>query len=79
MKKIILSLLILCFVGFKSYGQVYTQTFVDKCTGEIKIATTTYVNGTAVVSFYNQIKTFTQTQATNGTLQAWLQQTYNDY
>ena len=56
MKKYIIFLLIFCFIGFKSSGQIYTQTFIDKCTGETKIATTTYVNGNAVVSFYNQIK-----------------------
>jgi len=73
MKKILISLLIL-FFSFTSKGQtIMTQTFVDKCTGEIKIATTTYVNGNAVVSFYNQIKTFTPSQVQSGVLQAWLQ------
>ena len=78
MKKI---LFILFFIlPFISKGQiVYTQTFIDKCTGEVKIATTTYVNGNAVVSFYDQIKTFTPAQVQNGTLQSWLQATYNTY
>ena len=58
MKKIIISLLVL-FFSLTSKGQtIMTQTFIDKCTGEVKIATTTYVNGNAVVSFYNQIKKF---------------------
>ena len=56
-----------------------TQTFIDKCSGEIKIATTSYVNGNAVVMFYNQIKTFTPSQVQTGKLQIWLQETYTAY
>jgi hypothetical protein len=48
------------------------QTFIDKCTGEVKIATTTYVNGNAVISFYNQIKMFTAFEVTSGIAQSWL-------
>ena len=49
-----------------------TQTFIDKCTGEVKVATTTYINGNAVISFYNQIKTFTPAEVNSGIAQAWL-------
>ena len=78
MKKILFVLFFI--IPFLSKGQViYTQTFIDKCTGEVKIATTTYVNGNAVVSFYDQIKTFTNAQVQNGTMQAWLQTTYDTY
>ena len=61
MKKWLSTLLILVMflLASKANGQVYTQTFIDKCTGKTKTATTTYVNGNAVVSFYDQIKTFT--------------------
>ena len=56
MKKWIISSVILVIILFanKANGQTYTQTFIDKCTGEVKVATTTYINGNAVVSFYNQ-------------------------
>jgi len=60
-------------------GQTYTQTFIDKCTGEKKIATTTYINGSAVVSFYGQIKTFSPFEIQTGALQIWLTQTYALY
>ena len=55
----ILFLFFLFLLSFQNVnGQsVVTQTFIDKCTGEIKVATTTYVNGQAVISFDNQIKT----------------------
>jgi len=81
MKKWIVILLtsVMFLLAQKASGQVYTQTFINKCTGKEEIATTTYVNGNAVVSFYNQIKVFTPTQVTNGELQAWLQSTYATY
>ena len=82
MKKWIINLFLI-FVLFilanKANGQTYTQIFIDKCTGEIKTATTTYVNGNAVVSFYNQVKTFTPIEIQNGALQTWLQTTYLTY
>jgi hypothetical protein len=78
MKKFLL--LFFLFIGYSLNGQVVmTQTFIDKCSGELKIATTTYVNGNAVVLFYNQIKTFTPAQVQSGELQIWLQQTYLAY
>jgi len=78
MKKCLLLFFLL--IGFSLSGQVImTQTFIDKCSGELKIATTTYINGNAVVLFYNQIKSFTPAQVQSGELQAWLQQTYLNY
>ena len=81
MKKWIISSVILVIILFanKANGQTYTQTFIDKCTGETKVATTTYINGNAVVSFYNQIKTFTPLEVQTGQLQVWLQTTYAAY
>ena len=78
MKKIILFLSILFFVE-KINAQTYTQTFIDKCTGQTRIATTTYINGNAHVSFYDQVRTFTPLEVQTGVLQAWLQATYAAY
>ena len=63
----------------KATGQVYTQTFIDKCSGQVKIATTTIVNGNSIVSFYGQVKSFTPSQVASGELQIWLQTTYAYY
>jgi len=71
MKKYIISLLILFFCC-KSFGQTYTQTFIDKCSGEKKIATTTIINGNATVSFYNQVRTFSPMEVQTGVVQTWL-------
>ncbi len=71
-------MVILLFAN-QAKGQTYTQTFIDKCTGEKKIATTTYINGSAVVSFYGQVKTFSPFEIQTGALQVWLTQTYALY
>ena len=71
MKKYIISLLIL-FFSSKSFSQTYTQTFIDKCSGEKKVATTTMINGNATVSFYNQVRTFSPIEVQTGVVQTWL-------
>lgn len=63
--------------GVSAKGQVFTQTFVDRCTGETKVVTANFFNGPTTVAFYNRIRVFTPQEATNGTLQQWLLETYN--
>jgi len=70
MKKILFFIFI--FLSVKSFGQTYTQTFIDKCSGEKKVATTTMINGYATVSFYNQVRTFTPIEVQTGVVQTWL-------
>jgi hypothetical protein len=73
MKKI---LLILFLVGFSNlYSQSLVQTYIDRCTGEVSVFTVP-MNGQTVVTFYNRSRTFTAQQFQNGTLQAWLEETY---
>jgi len=66
------------FVCSNAIGQTQTVTqyFTDRCTNEVKTVTANFVNGSAVVSFYSRVKTFTWEEYTNGTLQAWLNETY---
>jgi hypothetical protein len=60
------------------YGQtIFTQTFIDRCTGDVKVVNANFVNGSATVAFYNRVRIFTYQEALNGTLQAWLNETYN--
>ena len=63
--------------GVSANGQVFTQTFIDRCTGETKVVTANFINGPTTVAFYNRIRVFTPQEATNGTLQQWLIETYN--
>ena len=78
MKKWLIGIILL-FLFINVNGQTYTQSYVDKCTGEVKLVTTTYVNGNAIVSFYNQVKTFTPQEVQSGLVQAWLNTVYAQY
>lgn len=75
MKKL-LSILAFLFVTY-NYGQTFSQTFVDRCTGEVQVVNANFSNGSAVVAFYDEVKLFTYTEFTNGTLQSWLVAKYN--
>ena len=79
MKKWVFSIIIVFLLVVKVSGQTYTQTFIDKCSGEVKLVKTTYVNGNAVISFYDQIRTFSPVEVQNGVVQAWLQSVYLRY
>lgn len=75
MKKLLIILFLL--IGSNVYSQqTFTQTFVDRCTGEVKVVTATFINGSATVAFYNKIRTFTYTEFTSGVLNQWLIETY---
>ena len=50
MKKL-LSIILFLFITNFSYSQTFTQTFVDRCTGEVQIVTANFTSGSAIVSF----------------------------
>ena len=75
MKKLLI-ILFLCISSF-SYGQVFSQTFLDRCTGEVKVVTANFSQGSAVVSFYSRVRTFTYQEFLSGAMNAWLIETYN--
>jgi hypothetical protein len=75
--KVIFLFLIFFIWGVSANAQVFTQTFVDRCTGETKTVTANFSNGPTIVAFYNRVRIFTQQDALNGTLQQWLIETYN--
>jgi hypothetical protein len=81
MKKSLVSLLVLVILAFtqKVNAQTYTQTYKDKCSGEIKVATTTMINGYATVSFYNQVRVFSPLEVQSGATQLWISATYTAY
>ena len=60
---------------FKGYSQALVQTYTDRCTGEVKVFTVE-MGGQTTVAYYNRSKTFTSTDFMNGTLRAWLEETY---
>ena len=72
-KKIIFILFL--FIGISASSQTVTQTYYDKCTGEMKVFTIP-LQGSAVIVFYNRSRSFTAADVQSGTLQAWLEETY---
>jgi len=74
MKKLFIILFL--FIGSVAHAQTFTQTFVDRCTGEVKVVTANFVNGSATVAFYSRIRTFTYAEFTSGILNQWLNETY---
>ena len=76
MRKIIF-ILSFFFVVVNSYAQTtFTQTYIDRCTGNVQVVTANFVNGSATVAFYSKVRTFTYQEFLNGTLHAWLGETY---
>ena len=60
---------------FKGHSQALVQTYVDRCTGQVSVFSVP-MNGSTVVAFYNKSRVFTSQDFQNGTLQAWLEETY---
>ena len=74
MKGFIIGLLL--FISTSVYGQTITQTYTDRCTGEVS---TFQINsqGLTVIVFYNRSKAFTAADVTSGKFKQWLDETYN--
>ena len=75
MRRLLLVLLFAAIGTGKSYSQALVQTYVDRCTGQVHVFSVP-MTGQTVVAFYNKSRTFTAQEFTDGTLQAWLEQTY---
>ena len=68
-------LLFLLLSTYSLHSQSVVQTFVDRCTGEVKTIVIPF-EGSTVVVFYNRSKSFTINDVRSGELQAWLEETY---
>tara|TARA_E500000318_G_scaffold111298_1_gene129370 strand:- start:4738 stop:6393 length:1656 start_codon:yes stop_codon:yes gene_type:complete len=75
MKKLLLVLVFTAMGMFKGQSQALVQTYVDRCTGQVNVYSVP-MNGSTVVAFYNRSRVFTAQEFQNGTLQAWLEETY---
>lgn len=71
----LLFLVIAAMGMFEGHSQTLVQTYTDRCTGEVKVFSV-QMGGQTVVAYYNKSRVFTSTEFTNGTLQAWLEETY---
>jgi len=75
MKKLLLVLFFTAMGMFEGHSQALVQTYIDRCTGQVSVFTVP-MNGQTVVAFYNRSRTFTSQDFQDGTLQAWLEETY---
>ena len=75
MKKLLFLIVITAMGMFKGHSQALVQTYTDRCTGQVSVFTVP-MNGQTVVAFYNRSRNFTSQDFQNGTLQAWLEETY---
>lgn len=75
MKKLLLVLFFTAMGMFEGHSQALVQTYIDRCTGQIKVFSVP-MNGSTVVAFYNRSRVFTSQDFQNGTLQSWLEETY---
>tara|TARA_S200002703_G_C3791110_1_gene244130 strand:- start:489 stop:2261 length:1773 start_codon:yes stop_codon:yes gene_type:complete len=75
MKKLLLVIVLTAMGMFEGHSQALVQTYVDRCTGQVSVFSVP-MNGSTVVAFYNKSRVFTSKDFQNGTLQAWLEETY---
>ena len=75
MKKLLLVIVLTAMGMFKGHSQALVQTYVDRCTGQVRVFSVP-INGSTVVAFYDRSRVFTAQEFSNGTLQAWLEETY---
>ena len=75
MKKLLLVLFFTAMGMFEGQSQALVQTYIDRCTGQVNVFTVP-MNGQTVVAFYNRSRRFTYQDFQDGTLHAWLEETY---
>jgi hypothetical protein len=65
-------------IGLPLSGQSFTYSYVDPCTKNIKFINAD-MSAPIVIAYYGQIQTFTYTQLSDGTFDAWINNIYNKY
>ena len=66
----LISLFFTFFIGFLGYAQTYNYTYTDPCTGNIKTIVVP-INGQVTVGYYGYINSFSASDFTDGTFEAW--------
>lgn len=65
-------------IGLSLNGQSFMYSYIDPCTKETKFITAD-MNSPIVVVYYNQVRTFSYTELSDGTFDLWMNDTYNKY
>lgn len=66
----LISLFFTFFIGFLGYAQTYNYTYSDPCTGNIKTIVVP-INGQVTVGYYGYTNSFSASDFTDGTFEAW--------
>ena len=75
MRRLLFFIVITAMGMGQGLSQTLIQTYTDRCTGATQVFSVP-MNGQTVVAFYNKSRTFTAQDFQNGTLQAWLEETW---
>jgi hypothetical protein len=70
-----LSVVLLLLLSSSTFGQTVTQTYTDRCTGEVHVFQISS-QGTTIIVFYNRAKSFTANDIVTGVFKNWLEETY---
>jgi len=65
-------------IGLSLNGQSFLYSYVDPCTKETKFITAD-MSSPIVVVYYNQVRTFSYTELSDGTFDLWMADIYNKY
>jgi hypothetical protein len=71
-------LFFLFMIGLSLNGQSFLYSYVDPCTKETKFITAD-MSSPIVVVYYNQVRTFSYTELSDGTFDLWMADIYNKY
>jgi len=66
-------------LGLTSYGQSFQYSFKDPCDGNLKTVTVPSGQNTITVTYFNQIKSFSQDDFSNGAFEQWVNESYTTY
>jgi hypothetical protein len=71
-------LFFLLMIGLSLNGQSFLYSYIDPCTKETKFITAD-MSSPIVVVYYNQVRTFSYTELSDGTFDLWMADIYNKY
>lgn len=71
-------LILLMIIGLPLCGQSFIYSYIDPCTNESKFIVAD-MSAPIIISYYGQIQSFTYTQLSDGTFDAWINNIYNKY
>ena len=71
-------LLFFMIIGLPLLGQSFTYSYIDPCTRATKFINAD-MSAPVVIAYYGQVKTFTYSQLSDGTFDAWINNIYTQY